>query len=151
MIQWSRLATPTSSRTSSATHKSPGRIPVCRSSPVQGSHIHMYFRPGSVHCGYCVLCGAYQCSRLRILFTKLAKFLSKQCCLIGPLPSRLIRDGVFFHISRDEVIRFRILDIFISTRYTLFTITTRTILSRSWSCPQTCSSAPGYILLAIFV
>ena len=135
MIQWSRSAVPTSSRTSSAMHKSPGRIPVHHSSPVRGSHIHMHFRPGSVHCSYRVLSSAYQSSPLRILFTKLAKFLLKQCCLIGPLPSRLIRDGVFFHISHDEVIQFRILDIFISTRYTLFAITTSIILCRSWSCP----------------
>ena len=135
MIQWSRLAAPMSSRMSSATHKSPGRIPVHRSSPVRGSHIHMHFRPGSVHCGYRILSSAYQHSPLRILFTKLAKFLSKQCCLIGPLSSRLIRNGVFFHISHDEVIRFQILDIFISTRYALFAITTSIILCRSWSCP----------------
>ena len=151
MVQWSRSAAPTSSRMSSTMHKSPRRIPICCSSSVWGSHVHMHFRPGSVHCGNRVLSSAYKCSPLRILLTKLSKFLSKKCCLIGPLPSRLVHEGVFFHTSHDEVIWFRILDIFISTRYTLFTITTRTILSRSWSCPQTRSSAPGYILLTIFM
>ena len=151
MIQWSRSAMPTSTRMSKASHKSPRRIPIHCSSSVQGSHVHMYLWPGSVHCGNHVLSSAYKRSPLRILFAKLSKFLSKKGCLIGPLLSRLIRDGVFFHISRDKVIRFRILDIFISTRYTLFTITTSIILSRSWSCPQTHSSMPGYILLTIFV
>ena len=151
MIQWSHSAAPTSSWTSSATHKSLGRIPVRCSSSVRGSHVHMHFWPGSVHCGNHILSSAYKRSPLQILFSKLSKFLSKKCCLIGPLPSRLIREGVFFHISRDKVIRFRILDIFISARYTLFTITTSIILSRSWSCPQTRSSTPGYILFTIFV
>ena len=151
MIQWSRLAAPTSLWTSSATHKSPGRIPVHCSSSVRGSHVHMHFRPGSVHCSNRILSSAYKRSPFRILFSKLSKFLSKKCCLIGPLSSRLIREGVFFHISRDKVIRFRILDIFISTRYTLFTITTSIILSRSWSCPQTRSSMPGYILFMSFM
>ncbi len=151
MIQWSRSAAPTSTQTSSATHKSPRRIPVRRSSSVRGHHIHMHFRPGSVHCGNRVLSSTHKRSPLRILFTKLLKFLSKQCCLIGPLLSRLIREGVFFHTSRDEVILFRILDIFISTRYTSFTITTSIILSRSGSCSQTRSSTPGYILFMIFL
>ncbi len=135
MIQWSRLATPTSSWTSSATYKSPRRIPVRCSSSVRGSHIHMHFWPGSVHCGNRILSSAYKRSPLRILLAKLSEFLPKKCCLIRPLPSRLSREGVFFHTSRNKVVWLQILNIFISTRYALFAITDSIILSWSWSCP----------------
>ncbi len=134
MIHWSCSAVPTSSRTSSTTHKSPRRIPVRCSSSVRGSHIHMHFRPGSVHCGYHVLSSTYKRSPLRILFSKFSKFLTKECCLIWPLPSRLTREGMFFNICCDKIVWLGILNIFISTRYTLFVVTSSIILSRSWSC-----------------
>ncbi len=45
---------------------------------------------------------------------KFTKFLTKECSLVWPLPSRMISMIMLFHIRRNEVIRFWILDFFIS-------------------------------------
>ncbi len=134
MVQWSCSSAPMSSRTSSTAHKSPRRIPVCCSSSVRGSHIHVHFRPSRVHCCNRVLCSTYKCSPLRVLFAEFSKFLTKECCLVWPLPSRLIPKGMFFDICCNEVIWLWILNIFISTRDTSFVFTNSIILSRVQSC-----------------
>ena len=135
----------------STVHKSPRRIPVCCSSSVQGGHICMYFRPSHVHRCNCVLCSTYQCSLFGFLFSELLKFLMEECSLVWPLPSRMIPVIMFFHIHRNEVIRFWILDFFISTWDAAFLFTITVVLSWSWSCSYTSSSTSGYFLIAILL
>ncbi len=151
MVHCSRSSTTTSSQMSSTMHKSPRWIPVCCSASVWGSHIHMYLWPSGVHCCNRVLRSAYQCSPFRILLSEFTKFLMKECSLIWPPSSRVISIIMFFHICRDEVIWLWILDFFISTWNTAFLFTITVIVSRSWSCSNTCSSASGYVLIAIFL
>ncbi len=140
-----------SSRMSSTMHKSPRWIPVCCSASVQGSHIRMYLWPSGVHCRNRVLCSAYQCRPFRILLSELTKFLTKECSLIWPLPSRMMSIIMFFHICRDKIIQLRILDFFISSWNTAILFTITVIGSRSWSCSNTCSSASGFVPIAIFL
>ena len=153
MVHCSRSSAPMSSWMSSTAHKSPRRIPVCCSASVQGSHIHVYFRPSRVHCCNRVLCSAYKHSPFRILLSKFTKFLTKECSLVWPLPSRMIPIIMLFHICRNEIIRLQALDVFISTRNTSFLFTISIIVSRSWSCSKTCltTSTSGYFLFAIFL
>ena len=151
MVHCSRASATTSSRTSLTTHKSPRWSPVCCSASVRGSHIRMYLRPSGVHRCNCILRSAYQRSPFRILLTELTKFLTKECSLIWPLLSRVISVIMFFHICCDEVIRLWSLDFFISSWNTAFLFTITVVVSRSWSCSNTCSSASGYVLIAIFL
>ena len=153
MVHWSRSSAPTSSWTSLTAHKSLRRIPVCCSASVRGSHIHVHFRPSRVHCCNRVLCSTYKRSPFRILLSEFTKFLTKECSLVWPLPSRMIPVIMLFHICRNEIIRLRALDVFISTRNTSFLFTISIIVSWSWSCSKTCSSmsTSGYFLFAIFL
>ena len=151
MVHSSRTSATTSSRTSSTTHKSLRWIPVCCSASVRGSHIRMYLWPSGVHRCNRVLRSAYQCSPFRILLTELTKFLTKECSLIWPLSSRVISVIMFFDICRDEVIQLWILEFFISSWNMAFLLTITVVVSWSWSCSNTCSSASGYILIAIFL
>ena len=151
MVHCSRSSAPMSSWTSSTTLKSPRRIPVCCSTSIWGSHIHVYFRPSCVHCCDRVLCSTYKCSPFRILLSEFMKFLSKECSLVWPLSCRLISSIMLFHICRNKIVRFRILNVFISTRNSLCTFTISIVVSRSWSCSETCSSTSGYVLFMIFL
>ncbi len=135
----------------STTHKSPRRIPVCCAASVRGGHIHVNFQPSHVHHCNHVLCSTYQCSPFGILLSELMKFLTKECSLVWPLPSRMIPVIMFFHICRNEVIRFWILDFFISSWDAAFLFMITVVLSWSWSCSNTCSSMSGYFLIVIFL
>ena len=151
MVHCSCSSTTAPSWMTSTAHKSLRRIPVCCSSSVQGGHIRMYFRPSCVHRCDRVLCSTYQCSPFGILLSELTKFLTKECSLVWPLPSRMIPVIMFFHICHNEVIRFWILNFFISTWDAVFLFMITVVLSRSWSCSNTCSSTSGYFLIAILL
>ncbi len=111
----------------------------------------MHFRPSCVHVRYSVLCSTYKGSPLRILFSKFPQFLAKKGCLIWPLSCRSISSIMFVHICRNKVIRFWILDIFISSRNTLSMFAISVVMRRSWSCSQTCSASSSYILITAFL
>ncbi len=140
MVHCSRLSAPMSSWTSSTAYKSLQRIPVHCSASVWGSHIRMYFWPSRVHSCNCILCSAHQGSPFQILLSEFMKFLTKECSLVWPLPSRMIPVIMFFHICRNEVIWFRVVDVFISARNMSFLFTISIVLSWSWSRTNACSS-----------
>ena len=151
MVHCSCSSTTAQSRMPTTMHKSLRWIPVCCSASVRGSHICVYLGPSGVHRCNRVLCSTYQRSPFRILLSEFTKFLMKECSLIWPLASRVISVIMFFHICRNEVIWVWILDFFISTWNTAFLFTITVILSRSWSCSDTCSSVSSYVLIMIFL
>ena len=151
MVHCSRSSVTVPSWTTSTAHKSPRRIPVCCAASVRGGHIRVNFRPSHVHRCNHVLCSTYQCSPFGILLSELTKFLTKECSLVWPLPSRMIPVIMFFHICRNEVIRFWILDFFISTWDAAFLFMITVVLSQSWSCSNTCLSTSSYFLIAILL
>ncbi len=149
MVHGMRSSMPTSSWTSSTTYKFSRRIPVRCSASVWGCHIRMYLGPSRVHSGNRILCSTHQGSPFRVFLSKFAKFLTKECSLVWPLPSRMIPTIMLFHICCNEVIRFRVVDVFISARYTSALVTIGIVVVWSRSRSNTCSStsASSYILI----
>ena len=149
MVHGARSSTPMSSWTSSTTYKSSRRIPVCCSALVRGCHICMYFWPGRVHSCNRVLCSTHQGSPFRIFLSEFAKFLTKECSLVWPLPSRTIPTIMLLHICHNEIIRFWVVDVFISTWNTPVLVTISTVVVWSWSGSYTClpTSVSSYIMV----
>ena len=142
MVHDTRSSTPTSSWTSSTTHKSSRRIPVCCSASVRGCHICMYFWPGHVHSRNHILCSTHQSSPFRIFLSKFVQFLAKECSLIGPLSSRTISTIILLHICRNEIIRFWVVNIFIATWNMPVMVTIRTVVA--WSLSGSYTSSPSF-------
>ncbi len=153
MVHWLRSSMPTSSWTSSTTYKSSRWIPVHCSTSIWRSHICVYLWPSRVHCCNRILRSAHQSSPFRILLSEFTKFLLQKCSLIRPLPSRMGPVIMFFHICHNEVIRFRVVDVFVAPRNTSVVLTIGIILSWSWPRTNTSSSTStcGYILFRVFL